>query len=384
MKERLAAVASRWLPRRLRYAIQRHVNLTALKLAKRRHDDPHAEVLSSDRNTYGSPFRFGILRNAAQYHSHYVSACLELGVPFRVLDVYAEDWLDRIAGSGCDAFLVWPDAFLSVWGRMLKDRVNVIEDDLGFPVVPSSRELWAYEDKRRMAYWLRSHGVPHPRTWVFYDLRECESFVRACDLPIVYKASFGASSSGVRIFRDRKRLARFVRRVFSTGFVPNGFDRRDRQWGSVLLQEYLPAVKEWRMVRIGESFFGHGKGRIGDFHSGSGAVEWSVPEARHLDFLEQVTDAGGFRSMDVDVFETPEGALLVNELQTVFGAGFAVDQLRVDGVAGRFVRSSDGAWRFEAGEFARNACADERIRYFIESRRPEGPAARSEEEKGRL
>jgi hypothetical protein len=94
-------------------------------------------------------------------------------------------------------------------------------------------------------------------------------------------------------------------------------------------------------------------------------VEWDVPEGRHLDLLESVTDEGGFCSMDVDVFETPDGRLLVNELQTVFGASHSVDQLRVDGVPGRFLRGEGGAWVFEAGDFARNHCANERVRFVL-------------------
>ena len=78
--------------------------------------------------------------------------------------------------------------------------------------------------------------------------------------------------------------------------------------------------------------------------------------------------------MDIDVFETEDGELLVNELQTVFGASFSVDQLRIEGKPGRFVREDSGQWKFEEGDFARNACANERIRYIIESRFPERPS----------
>ncbi len=361
-------IARRWVPRGVRRAIQRRVSLSALKLRARERANPLSDVVSSEDNPSGSPFVFGIIRNAAQYHRHFVAACLEEGVPFRVLDLSGSDWLEIAEESGCEVLLVWPDAFLSVWNRMVKDRVEILEHQLGFTIVPSSHEIWMFEDKRRMAYWLQAHDVPHPRTWVFYDLAECQEFVAACELPVVFKASFGASAAGVRLFQDRGKLARFVRRVFNGGFVPDGFDRRDRQWGSVLLQEYLPQIKEWRLVRIGDSFFGHVKGKVGFFHSGSGLVEWNVPEARHLDFLEAVTEKTGFRSMDVDVFETPDGKLLVNELQAVFGASHSVHQLMVDGEPGRFVRDgSRGEWIFEAGDFARNACANERVRFVIEA-----------------
>ena len=121
------------------------------------------------------------------------------------------------------------------------------------------------------------------------------------------------------------------------------------------------------MKETGRAYYGE-KGKVGFFHSGSGLVEWNVPEARHLDFLEAVTEKTGFRSMDVDVFETPDGKLLVNELQAVFGASHSVHQLMVDGEPGRFVRDgSRGEWIFEAGDFARNACANERVRFVIEA-----------------
>lgn len=354
----------RWIPPRVRYAIQRHVSFSAIKLQQRERANPYANVLSSDDDSLGCGLRFGIARNAAQYHSHFVAACLEIGVPFRVLDLYADSWLADLRSAGCDALLVWPDAFLSPWNEMIKDRAAVAETELGMLVVPSSAELWLYENKRRMAYWLQAHDLPHPRTWVFYERKPCLEFVGDCELPIVFKASFGASGAGVRIFRRRHVLKRFVHSLFRHGFVPSGFDHRDRQWGSVLLQEYVAEAREWRLARIGDSFFGHAKGRVGDYHSGTGSVVWDVPESRHLDFLAAVTEAGRFRSMGVDVFEAPDGRLLVNELQAVFGASHSVEQLRVDGVAGRFVRR-EKRWDFEAGDFARNACANERVRWAV-------------------
>ena len=353
-------VARRWIPRRVRYAIQDHVSLQALKLRYRKSLEPLAEVHASDDNRAGSPVRFGIIRNAAQYHAHYVKACLEIGAPFRVLDLYAADWVEQVEGAGCEVLLFWPDAVLGTWNAMVKERVEVLESELGYPAVPSSHEVWMYEDKRRMAYWLAAKRVPHPRTWVFYDRDEARAFAAGCDLPVVFKTSFGASASGVRIVTARRDLHALVRRAFGRGIAPGGTDWRDRQWGSLLLQEYLPDVCEWRMVRIGDSYFGHPKGRVGDFHSGSGEVLWGVPDPRHLDFLHEVTELGGFRSMDVDLFELPDGTLLVNELQAVFGATYAVDQLRVDGTPGRFVRAR-GAWEFEPGDFARNACANLRV-----------------------
>lgn len=368
-------VARRIVPRRVRFAIQRHVSFREAKLRWRARLNPLVDVIEGNDNRAGSPVRLGIVRNAAQYHSHFVAACMELGVPFVVLDLYRADWLEQVERSGCGALLTWPDGFLSSWNQMIKDRVRMLEHELGLPSVPSSCEIWMYEDKRRTAYWLEAKGIPHPRTWVFYDRHEAVAFAERCELPVVFKTSFGAGACGVEIVRSRRRVKSIVRRAFGRGIVPGGTEHRDRQWGSVLFQEYLPDAREWRMVRIGDSFFGHPKGRVGDFHSGSGKVSWDVPDSRLLDLLLEVTERGRFTSMNVDVFETSAGRLLVNELQAVFGASYAVDQLRVDGVAGRFTREGE-EWVFEPGDFARNACANERVRCLLQRlRSASGPAA---------
>ena len=145
-------IARRWIPRRVRYAVQNVISLRQFKLRYRERKNPVADVWQSDVNTAGSPVRFGIVRNAAQYHRYYVRACLEIGVPFRVLDLYRSDWLERVEASGCDVLLVWPDGFLSIWNAMIKARAEVLERELGYPTVPSSHEMWMYEDKRRTTY----------------------------------------------------------------------------------------------------------------------------------------------------------------------------------------------------------------------------------------
>jgi hypothetical protein len=355
-----------WVPRRVRRLIQRHVSMSDIKQRYFARRDPLAETLEGDGEAGGLGVRIGIIKSRVQRHTHYVRACKEMGLPFRVIDIAVHDWHRRVLDSGCEMFFSWPDASLSPYARMHKDRCELIENHMGKIVFPGVVETWMYEDKIRTTDWLVAHEVPCPRTWVFFDKDEARRFAEDCALPIVFKTRFGAASTGVRILRSRRELLGVIKRAFAGGHVPAGHDRRDREWGSLFLQEYLPDVREWRMVRIGDSYFAHLKGRAGDYHSGSGKVEWKMPEQHHLDLLHQITERAGFRSMDVDVFELPDGRLLVNELQTVFGASVSIDQQKQDGVPGRMVRSETGAWVFEAGDFARNACANERIRYVLE------------------
>jgi hypothetical protein len=353
-------LARRYVPRRVRFALQRLVSLSDVKRRYDRRMEPLADVLTSDVDGGRSPIRFGIVANRMQAHARFVRACLELEVPFTVIDLLASDWWQRVQDAACDALLAWPDASSPSAASLLKDRLDLLELRRNVTIFPAAHERWMYEDKLRMADWLVAHDVPHPRTWVFAERDEAEAFATSCHLPVVTKTAFGAQATGVQVLRTRGAVRATVARAFGMGLVANGHDHRERQRGRVLFQEHLDVVHEWRLVRIGDAYFGHPKGLAGEFHSGSGRVLWDVPEPRHLDFLHAVTELGRFRSMDVDTFETRDGRLLVNELQTVFGASASVDQMRVDGVAGRMVRRSDG-WHFEAGDFARNACANARV-----------------------
>ena len=352
-------VARRVVPRSLRHAIQRVVTMSDVKLRYFERRDPLTNVVRGEGGS-GNDVTVGIFRNRAQFHTRYVAACMEAGVAFEVLDIYAHDWLDRVRAVACDVYLAWPDATSTPTAKLMKDRLELLEVEAGLRVIPSRHERWMYEDKVRASDWLRLHDVPHPRTWVFQDRLEAETFASVCRLPVVTKTAFGAAATGVRILRTRRQVRSVIASAFGGGLVAGGGDRRDRQWGFVLFQEMVDVATEWRLVRIGDSYFGHPKGQRGQFFSGSGRVDWEVPQARHLDLLHEVTEAGGFRSMAVDVFETRQGALLVNELQTVFGASTSIDQLRVDGEPGRMIRGVEG-WSFEPGDFARNHCANARL-----------------------
>jgi len=253
--------AHRWLgmgsrllvPRALRRAAQRILPLNRLKLSAINTANPLSRVVQSDGSAIGDLPVVGIIRNQMAFHTRFVKACQEMGCAFRVIDLESEDWLTRARGSGVDFVLAWPDAVTTDRAKVVKDRCDLIEEVLGIPVYPTRAERWMYEDKVRLADWLRSRDVPHPRTWVFFDRVEALEFANSCILPVVFKLPFGAGSTGVQIVRSRRRLKGLVRRAFGRGLASVGHDLHDRQRGSILLQEYLPEIREWRLVHQFES-----------------------------------------------------------------------------------------------------------------------------------
>jgi glutathione synthase/RimK-type ligase-like ATP-grasp enzyme len=356
----------KYVPPFIRGFIRSHWNMVSYDGYRRQLYNPHSKE-PNDFNVPGSPCRLGIIKELFQYHKSYITACRELGISYRLIDISGSDWIDRIQDAECDAFLLWPSSVPTPLKDMFDDRIRILVEDLGKTIYPSLKETWLYESKRRQHYWLTANGIPHPKTWVFYSLADAQDFMKKHSLPITLKTNSGGAASGVYILRNRKQANKTIRAAFKDGIRIRRNDPLDRQRGAVYLQEYFKDFREWRMVRIGESYFGHLKERVGDFHSGSGKVGWEAPSKKMLAFLRMVTEKGAFTSMDVDVFETPNG-MLVNELQTVFGASVAVDQMKIDGTVGRYTyQKENGAWVFEAGDFARNACANLRVEYLVAS-----------------
>lgn len=313
----------------------------------------------------GSRYRFGIVADLYQDHQYYVAACREMGFSYTVIDLLADDWVQRFRSGRFDAVLVWPSSVTTVIKHVYDYRLRILERDLGVLIYPTWKECWLTEHKPRLRDWMDAHNVPHPRTWVFHDESQALDFVRNAPLPIVSKTATGAGASGVTVIRNRGALTTIVRQSFGSGLRPKRADAYDRQRGVIYLQEYLPDVEEWRMVRIGESFFGYRKEKGADgLHSASHKWSWVDPGKELLDLLKKVTDVGDFTSMDVDVFRTRDGQLLVNELQTVFGCTTPAIYMKVNDVEGRYLWVNE-EWKFEVGDYWANHMCNLRIDYLV-------------------
>lgn len=353
----------KYIPLGMRKALRKNFSFVDYNIHQRQKANP----FFGDANEMifpGSPVTLGIFVDNYQYHKSYIAACRSLKVSYKLLDMFTPDWQASVAASNCDAFLVWPSVGVSLWKDMVDDKVRILSEELGKVVFPSVKEIWLYENKNRTQDWLRANKIPQPRTWLFFDKKAALKFTETCDLPIIYKTNLGSTASGVKVFRDRKELKEFVGKAFTKGFVPAGHHPLDKNWGRVYLQEHMGDVEEWRMIRIGDSFFGYRKERVGEFHSGSHKWSWLDPGKELLNFTRMVTEKGNFRSMDVDIFRTKSGDLFVNELQTVFGATTPKEMLMIDGVEGRYIYRND-QWVFEPGNFSDNQCSNMRIDYLV-------------------
>jgi glutathione synthase/RimK-type ligase-like ATP-grasp enzyme len=265
------------------------------------------------------------------------------------------------------------------------------------PVYPTLNELLIYENKRFLSYFLKARDFPHPKTWIFYNKSEAESFVDWCEYPIVAKTNIGAGGSGVKIINNKQNAKKYVDSAFSSrgikrSFFPNfrkgdylkRFRKRISNIGEsvnyfkekkkaatiepqkffVIFQEYIQADYEWRCVVINDSYFGHKKLRsYGDKISGTSNVSWDVPNENLLNFLKKIVDENGFWSQAIDLFYDQHRGYLVNELQCFWGSKNPHQMIK-DGKPGRFIYKND-EWVFEKGSFNTNNSYDLRLEHVL-------------------
>jgi hypothetical protein len=346
----------------------------------------------------GSKLRCVILKNElSNDHLLWVKACEKYAdlVEYRIVEFTQNTWWDQLSEKEYDVLLAKPSGVTNAFKQLYDERILVL-DQLGKNIYPSPNEIYIYENKRFCSFWLKANGVPHPNTAVFYSLNEAKEYLKKTNFPVVTKTNIGASGSGVQVLGGREEALNYTEQLFSgkgaskrvgPNMQKGGWAKRishylfhptdiikkykfyqtkaaDVQKDFVIFQTYTPHDFEWRVVRIGQSFFAHKKLKLGEKASGSLLKNYDNPPLSLIQFVKEFTDKYGFYSQAVDIFETADG-FLINEAQCIFGQSDAY-QMMVDGVVGRYIYL-DQKWTFEPGDFNGNESYDLRIQHVLET-----------------
>ncbi|MEW6506972.1 MAG: hypothetical protein AB1432_04410 [Bacteroidota bacterium] len=315
-------------------------------------------------------------------------------IDYDIICLSGSDWFERIANVKYDYLLAKPPGLTATYKQLYDERIFLIDNILELPVYPTPEEIYIYENKRFFYSWLKANDLPHPKAYIYYCKNEVLKFVENYEPPLVAKHNIGASSSGVHILKSKTDKLKYINEAFTSGapkrwgpnferggIIKRGLNylknpgmikgkldvynkiRTDVQKGFVILQDYIEHEYEWRIVAIGESYFAHKKLKVGDKASGSLLKNYDNPPLYLFDFVRNIMERFGLTSQAVDVFETMNGELLINEMQCMFGQSDPY-QMLVDNKPGRY-RYLNNKWVFEEGDFARNECFDLRVEHIL-------------------
>jgi glutathione synthase/RimK-type ligase-like ATP-grasp enzyme len=326
----------------------------------------------------------------------WINAFKKRNIDYFYVDLNSSNWFELITSRNFDFMIVAPNGNLSYLKQQFDERLYIIKNQLRFKIYPQYEGLLIYENKRLLSYWLMANNIPHPKTDVFYDFNEAVQFLKKCTYPIMAKSSIGAAGSGVHVLKDyssAKKLTnktfkgkgfprrygpnfnkkdvykRILSRITDLDFVKSKINyyrkvKSDRDCYSILFQEFVPHVYEWKNVRIGDSFFAHKKLVKNFSASGTGIKDFADPPESLLNFIKEITDRQSLNSLSIDVFEVGQDRYLVNEVQTYFGQPYEY-LMAVNNVRGRYLRRNE-AWVFEAGDFNTNHSCDLRLDHAID------------------
>jgi len=336
--------------------------------------DSYMEKQWRDRNPYiGTHEEFekifdtnkpviGILYDIAYEHQYYQNACIDLKINYKVIDIRPSNWIAKIKDSGCDIFLVWPTIYKPIQKQFWDERLQILNHELKKKIYPTFDLLWLYESKRKTRDWLLVHNLPHPKTDVFFNKTEALSFIENTNFPIVYKTDQGATASGVIIIRSKTQGLRIVKKAFSKGINLKNRGLYDRHQGYVIFQKYIPNAKEWRMVRVGDSYICRLKHKVGDFHSGSGNVDWAKPSIELLNKTKEISNMFDVPNINIDYFETEQGDYLINEIHSVWGGP---KKKKTSEFEGRYLwNEKESNWVFEKGFYYTNRTANLKLEWI--------------------
>ncbi len=342
-----------------------YIDYSQRDIRKRIEANPIHKVITKRFPT--SSHLLAIIYEPYQYHKHFVQACIDLQISFDVIDIHANDWFENIQKEKYDGVLVWPNGTNESLKMIYDSRIKLINETLNIPVFPDYTAIWLYENKIRGFDWLHANGFPTADTFIYFDENKALNHINDHAFPVVIKTNLGASGKGVYIVNSKRQYKKLIRRSFRYGLTSLNATPYAESRGYVFLQSFLKDVVEWRMVRIGDAFFGHQKliSNQSHKHSGSLLKGWKTPPKELLDLLYEITEKGNFKSMNADIFATPDGKYYVNELHTVFGQS-TQELMRVNGKAGHYIRK-DNKWVFEEGNFVAGHSAAARIKYFLKS-----------------
>lgn len=318
-----------------------------------------------------SKIHVGIVKEKWHLHSSYIKACRELQISYTVIDFFSKNWLEQLKNKPVDILVARPSVQYTPWKDMFDNRLKLLKEHTDIPIFPNANALWLWENKLRTLDFLKVNNLPYPNSYIFYDKTELHQFAEVCNYPIVYKASSGSGATGVKILKNSSQLRRVVKKVFDKGTRSYRKHRLDKEHGYLILQDYLANVGEWRIVRIGDYYFGFEKLKDGEFHSGSKYFGYGMPPEKCLELVRNLTDTYDFKFVSVDVFYTEDKQYLINEIQPYFGQKDDRELLQIDGVSGRLrYNPNNTTWVFEKGSFCKNNMSNLRLLELVKTVKP--------------
>ena len=107
-----------------------------------------------------------ILRNELEDdHILWIKACEEYNekIEYRVVNLTSNNWLEEIQKNPFDILLANLEDLQLRFKQLYDERIYILAYILGYNVFPSPLEIFIYENKRFLSFWLKANRYTSSR-----------------------------------------------------------------------------------------------------------------------------------------------------------------------------------------------------------------------------
>lgn len=170
----------------------------------------------------------------------YEDICKYNGINSIRLDAGEQDFWEKL--KVCDLFVY--NLRIEHNDRQLAHTIlPIIEKQMGIKCFPDMNTWWAYDDKIREYYMLKSAGFPVIQSWVFWDRTNAVEWAKNADYPVVFKLKGGAGSHNVLLLKSSTEAINWIDRMFSKGLKTGVISPADGKWLKKKIRSLLNIIQ---------------------------------------------------------------------------------------------------------------------------------------------
>lgn len=294
-------------------------------------------------------FDFDGYTSVGSYNPKYERFLNNNNIKYEYIDIHRHDWLEQASRFNV---IIWHTSSSPVEQNEAMQKIYFLEK-LGIKCLPSFDEVFKYENKVVMHYFYSTNNLPEIPTFVSYSTDDAYDFAVNTKYPIISKITTGSASFGVTILRSKRKVIKMINRVFDYNGMKT-YWRYAKQKDYVYFQKFInDAEYDLRIIVVGDSLFGYYRyPDKGDFRaSGAGNYEKKAIPVAALDLAWETKIKYEAHCLATDFLYSPkENKYYIIESSIFIGVETAM-QLIIDGIPGRYKRSSDGKYTFKEGKY---------------------------------
>lgn len=163
------------------------------------------------------PIRIAVVKSVGGWHNKFAQALKAQArnndfIDYAIVDFNRHDWIEK---AELFDLIIWHSGYMGPKASSYyKEKIFFLENYMGKLVVPNYSTIWHFESKVAQSYIFKYFDIEVPNTYVTFSYSDALESLSKLNLPLVFKKSFGASSSNVRLVRKRKLAIRLLQRIF--------------------------------------------------------------------------------------------------------------------------------------------------------------------------